>query len=231
MSKLILFDIDGTLIDTDEAGRHAFELAFMECTHKDMSQLDYSLCGKTDLQVIDELLGILDIEMTEELVEQILENYVNFLPYELKIAEKPRILPGVAEIISELAAHDDLHLGLLTGNIRESAYLKLDFFKLESYFPTGAYGDDARDRPNLFPIAVSRCEKKFGCSFPLDQIFLVGDAPGDINCAHENSARIIAVASGHTSYEELELLKPDYLLSDLSEINDFMNIIGGGNAE
>ncbi|MDD5092054.1 MAG: haloacid dehalogenase-like hydrolase [Candidatus Wallbacteria bacterium] len=228
MSRLLLFDIDGTLINTDGAGRHALELSFMECTGRDISPIDYPLCGKTDLMIINELLGILGLEAGETLIEDIIEAYTLILPYELKIAENPMVLPGVSELLQLLKKRSDCRLGLLTGNVQAGAQIKLDFFQLADFFETGGFGDDAVLRSDIFPFAFNRCCRKFRCEFSKDDIFLIGDAPGDISCARDNGVKIICVETGGTPREVLSGMNPDHLLTDLTDDGEFMGIIFTG---
>jgi phosphoglycolate phosphatase len=225
VSKLLLFDIDGTLLTTDNAGRHALELSFMECLGKDISRLDFSLCGKTDIGIITEILNKLEIKVSDELIEQIIYYYLEFLPYELEIADNSTVFEGVYELLIHLENDNSFKLALLTGNIEDGAYKKLDFFNLKSFFKTGGFGDDNEDRNKIFPIAYKRCCNLFGEQFKKENIIIIGDSIKDIECAKENNIKSLIVGTGLTDEEEILNMKPTSFISDFSDPHSVIEIL------
>jgi len=226
MSKLLLFDIDGTLITTDSAGRHALELSFMECIGKDISQVDFNLCGRTDKGIITELLERFNIDINEEIIDSIIYYYLEFLPYELEIAQNAFVFKGVLPLLETLINHNNYKLALLTGNIEDGAYKKLDYFGLKKFFNTGGFGDDHIDRNEIFPIAYKRCVRFFEREFAKNDIIVIGDSPKDIECAVKNGLKSLIVGTGLSDNENLFKLKPTAFIKDFSNLENTMKLLG-----
>ena len=224
--KLLLFDIDGTLILTGgRAGR-----LMLRCVEQEAGQsLEYSVrdfVGFTDRFIIRKLLlraGVKTAEV-ESRIDRVIDCYLQALGKVLSAPEAIRVLPGVTELLGELSTNGEVALGLVTGNVREGARAKLSPVGLFQYFPVGAFGDDAMERHLLPPIAIARAENHFQTRFHRKNIWIIGDSPNDVRCAKRNGLRCLAVASGVIPKEELAAMKPDALVSNLSQTEAILKI-------
>lgn len=207
MRKLILFDIDGTLIWTDGAGRAAIRRALLDEMGMTGPIDDFRLDGKTDPQIVRELMleaGHPDAE-SESHIRAVCARYVSFLGAELERSRaRIRVYPGVVDLLERLTAHGDALLGLLTGNLEVGAVLKLRAAGIgPELFRVGAYGSDAADRSQLPAIAAERAARVMGCRPQGDDIVILGDTPADMTCGQAIGARAIGVATGAYSVGEL----------------------------
>jgi len=212
---LILFDIDGTLIDSGGAGVRSLDLALKELFSIDNAFYGISMAGKTDTQIIKERLtkhGIL----TNGTVDAVIKAYLNHLKREVN-NDRKHLKPGIYEVLEALKDFLDLGLGLLTGNLEQGARIKLEPFKLNDYFLSGAFGSDDEDRNNLLPIAINRFEELFQRKIETDSCIIVGDTPRDVECAHIYGAMCIGVATGPYSCDALMEAGADYVVKDLSD--------------
>ncbi|MEK6813333.1 MAG: HAD family hydrolase [Nitrospirota bacterium] len=213
--RLVLFDIDGTLVSTDGAGRLAVTRAFQDVTGIPNGFAGVRMAGKTDPQIIREGLEANALPGRDGLRSRILDRYLSLLPEALARAERPRLLPGVEQVLDDLARQPDVVVGLLTGNIENGARVKLEFFGIWERFSLGAYGSDDEERKNLVPFAVDRAARRFGRRPNVRNVWLVGDTPNDIAAARAHGARVLAVASGPHPLEELEAHAPDAAVRSL----------------
>ena len=213
-TRLFLFDVDGTLITAHGAGRRALEAA-MRATYGTAGDVDrYDFRGKTDPLIVSELVTGAGIpsRAVEDRLDACFEAYADFLQALLADGHPVDVIPGVAAVVEQLSRHPDALLGLLTGNVRRGAELKLGGTGLLPFFPIGAYGSDDRDRRRLPAIARGRAEAAHGLAIPFDQITVIGDTPLDVDCAHACGACAVAVATGQHSSEELAACSPHLLL-------------------
>ena len=213
--RLILFDIDGTLVDTGGAGSRSLNLAFYKLFSIENAFHGISMAGKTDSQIIREGLTKHDISIDGS-YEDIIEAYLWHLQREMN-NDKKKIKPGIYDVLNTLRTKDNFALGLLTGNLEKGARIKLHPFKLNEYFSTGAFGSDDIHRNNLLPIAVKRYEELLQHTISIEESIIVGDTPRDIECAHIYGATCIAVATGPYSYEELVNAGADFVVHDFSD--------------
>jgi phosphoglycolate phosphatase-like HAD superfamily hydrolase len=211
-----LFDIDGTLIASGGAGKAALELAL--AAEFGISEIGdaLDLRGRTDRGIAADLLAGLGIAITVETVRRLLDAYLRHLPECLKRTQG-RILPGIAELLKQLQERSDIALGLLTGNIRDGARLKLSHYGLWDYFSFGGYGDEHLDRDDVAREALREVHTRFNGEVHPERIWVLGDTPLDIRCARAIGAKVIAVGTGWHSLEELAEHQPDLLLADLSD--------------
>jgi phosphoglycolate phosphatase len=226
--KVVLFDIDGTILWTDGAGRRAVFQALEEhfgATGPGEHRFD----GKTDPQIVRELMrhagvGEEDIDARLELV---LGRYLALLESELAEADhRDHVFPGVHELLEALEARDDVLLGLLTGNIHPGARAKLSAVGIApDRFRVGAFGSDHHDRPELPEIARRRAEELLGDAVDGRDIVVIGDTPADIACGEAIGARAIAVATGRYSVEELAACGPAAVFADLSDTDAVVRAI------
>ena len=216
--RLVLFDIDGTLIDSGGAGIRSLNLAFEEYFSVKDAFTGMNLAGKTDIQILREGLTRHSMDDDDRNIAVLCVSYISHLREEI---ENPRrhLKPGIMEAIEILCTMDDTHLGLLTGNIEEGARIKLDPFGLNRYFPVGAFGNDHEDRNMLLPVAIERFRVHFGMEISKGECIVIGDTPRDVDCAKVHGALSIAVATGPYRYESLTLSGADVVLRDMSEMD------------
>jgi phosphoglycolate phosphatase len=223
-AKLLLFDIDGTLITSGGAGekalRHGLKTRFG--IEDDLSTIE--IAGRTDTGITRRIFERNGIALTDGNVSAFLEAYLfslgEFLPQ-----THGRRLPGTQELLEALQARPDVVLGLLTGNIRRGAQLKLQHYGLWDYFVLGAFADDHHDRNQLGPFAQERAKERLGRPIPPEHIYILGDTPHDIACARAIGAKAVAVATGVFSGEALLAHAPDYLFEDFSDTQALLSTL------
>ncbi|MBI4421153.1 MAG: haloacid dehalogenase-like hydrolase [Gemmatimonadetes bacterium] len=206
--KLVLFDIDGTILWTDGAGRRAIRQALItEMGTAGPIDEGYRLDGKTDPQIVRELLAAAGHPQaeSEDHVFRVCRRYVQLLAGELGASRaRTRLFPGVEPLLTELEHRGDAVLGLLTGNLAEGAALKLQAAGLDpARFRVGAYGSDAAERVALPPIAAHRAESLMERPPSGADVVIIGDTPADVTCGEGIGARAIGVATGHYSCDDL----------------------------
>src|SRR5216117_514931 len=223
--RLLLFDIDGTLIHSGGAGVRALIRAFKEHFGIDDDLHDIEIAGMTDSGIVVSILKKHQIPATTENVSAFLDSYVHFLSLELPRREG-KLLPGVLELLEKLKSRRHLVLALLTGNVSRGAQLKLEHYGVWHFFEFGAFADDHQDRNRLGPFARARAKEKHGRQFSASEIDVIGDTPRDIACGQALGARTIAVATGTWSHDELAKYQPDFLIDDLSNVDDVIHTLG-----
>jgi phosphoglycolate phosphatase-like HAD superfamily hydrolase len=218
MIRLVLFDIDGTLIRTGGAGQRAFDQVGELIFHVRNGTQRMHFAGRTDPSIIREFFAHHAIEPTPKNFQQFLDAYVFILDHTLG-QHGGQVLPGVTRLLHGFARlpHPPL-IGLLTGNIRLGAQIKLLHYGLWSHFRTGAFGDDHEDRNQLAAIARERGSQALGEPLRGEQVLVVGDTPRDIDCARAIGARVLAVATGPYSIDELRAHRPTWAFPDLSNV-------------
>ncbi len=213
---LYLFDIDGTLVDTGGAGMKSLQEASIEIFGSEGPLLD--LAGSTDLGIVAEIHCHFEIEPTPERIEAYFKAYLARLDWNLANGGFPgRVLEGVPELLASLAQRSGVTIGLLTGNIADGAASKMRHFGLEAYFPFGAYGSDHADRNLLGPVALERATTHSSRHFSPQEIWVIGDTPKDIACAHAIGARCLAVATGRYTTEDLRAAGADEVVKSLTD--------------
>jgi len=219
MEKLVLFDIDGTLIDPGRVGRRAVTKAFYEMFSIKEAFEGIQMAGRTDIQIIKEALSVHGLPSDDGVIPVILSNYLNLLKKEVN-TRAMSLKPGVIELLKHLKAGKGFHLGLLTGNIERGGRIKLSAFHLNRYFTFGAFGDDNEDRDKLLPIAVEKFRKKTHIHINFEDCIVIGDTPRDVQCSKPFGAISIAVSTGPYSYDLLMESGADYVLRDLSRAKE-----------
>ena len=226
--RLVLFDIDGTLIADGGASRAGFARALAEVYGYRGDLAPYDFSGRTDPQIARMVLrddGFSDAEITERLPDLWLR-YLEYLE-ENATTERVRALPGIKALVEALAGQPGVMLALLTGNIEPGARLKLTPPKLNHYFPFGAFGSDSADREQLPPFAVDRASVVDGHRFAGADIVIIGDSVYDVRCGVPYQATTIAVASGKTSAERLRAENPRHLFESAENLGAMMDAILG----
>ncbi len=220
--KLILFDIDGTLVDTGGAGSRALDIVFMEYFSIKNAFRDINMSGKTDTQIIKEGLTAHNLPLDNRYIADIVVLYLKTLSREIN-NDRKRTMPGVREALSALTNDNgSYYLGLLTGNIEQGARIKLSPFDLNKYFPFGAFGSDDEDRNKLLPYATKRFSLIYNKEIDFTNCIIVGDTPRDIDCAKPYGAYCIAVATGYYSTSRLRDAGADVVMEDLSDTEEFI---------
>ena len=226
--KLILFDIDGTLVSVDGAGGRSLNRSLAELTGIVDGFRGIDFAGKTDLQIVREGLRRLDLPHHGEMPHTLVRQYLRNLREELSDG-KGHVKVGVMDLLESLESFENIHLGLLTGNYETGARLKLEPFGLNSFFAFGAFGSDCEERDRLLPIAVRRLEESKGISVEYNHCVVVGDTPRDVDCARVHGAVSIAVATGPYTADRLKKTEADLVVSDLSNterILDWISKVG-----
>ncbi len=214
-NTLVLFDIDGTLIDPAGAGRRSMTRAFFQLFSMGDAFAHITTAGKTDMQIIKEGLSLHGLPSGNGILASIMSRYLENLKIEINTTAR-RIMPGVVQLLDGLNGMDGYWLGLLTGNIEQGARIKLGAFGLNGYFPVGAFGDDSEDRSRLLPIAVERLKKTEKVDIDYTDCIVIGDTPRDVACSKPFGATSIVVSTGPYTYESLLETGADYVLRDLS---------------
>ena len=219
MVRVILFDIDGTLIRTRGAGTKAFERTFDTEFKLPRATRSLNFAGRTDSSLVRECFGIHGIEPTPKNFRRFYETYIFWLD-ELLQRSGGNSCPGVKECLHDLGRLADPPLiGLLTGNIRLGAEIKLRHFQLWDFFRMGAFGDDHECRNEIAKTAQTRARSLLGRKVASEEILVVGDTPRDIECGQSIGARVLAVATGEFTKAQLRMHKPTWLVGDLTQIS------------
>ena len=231
--KLLLFDIDGTLLGTDGAGRRAIHRALIDRAGTPGVTPGYRLDGKTDPQIVRELLALGGHPRAEDpaLVAEICAGYVAQLAEELtRPGAVTRAMPGVPALLEALAPREaagEVLVGLLTGNVAGGAALKLKAAGLApERFAVGAYGLDGHHRPDLPPVALARAARHLGRPVRGADTWIIGDTPADVACGRPVGARALAVATGSYRVEELRETGAELVFADLSDTDAVLRGLG-----
>lgn len=223
--RLILFDIDSTLINTGGAGVTALKLATKERLGVDEPLTGIEIAGRTDSGIVRQILAKHGMESTEEEVRAFLDHYVELLAKQLPKSEG-RVLPGINRLLEWVDSQNHLTVGLLTGNLARGAQLKLEHYHLWQHFPFGAFADDHHDRNELGAVACRRALAHTSWQFPPSCVDVIGDTEHDVACGRAIGARTIAVATGSRSRERLAESKPDFLFNDFAATEQVVATLG-----
>ena len=218
MTTLLLFDIDGTLVQTGGAGARAMVRAFTDVFGFFNGLGSLSMAGRTDAWIIAQMFLAHGLEPTAERHQAVHDIYVQYLSEEI-VQPGPRkgVLPGVCQLLDTLASQDDAYLALLTGNFRRGAEIKLEHFDLWRYFATGAFGDESYDRNGLLWTAMASVEQACGLTVRPADVVIIGDTPLDIAVAVAGGARSVGVATGSYDVDTLLASGADAAFPDLDD--------------
>jgi len=223
--RLLLFDIDGTLVNTGGAGVESLKATVRNRFRTGDDLRDIEIAGKTDRAIMRDILRKYQVDPTEENITSFAGEYIDGLPLYLS-RTRGRVLPGIQQLLERLKPQPHIVLALLTGNLQEGARLKLQHYGLWHFFEFGAFADDHHDRNELGGFARKRAQLKHGHDFDAADIDVIGDTNHDIACGKAFGARTIAVATGSWSRERLQSCTPDFLFDDLSATNDVIERLG-----
>jgi phosphoglycolate phosphatase-like HAD superfamily hydrolase len=222
--KLLLFDVDATLILTGGAGLRALNRTFQKLFSLESAMSGVAPHGKTDPSIVREIFhkrfnsdhGLGEAEMS-----RILETYVKFLHEEVEITDKYEVLPGINDILEEMSARQDVVLGLATGNIETGARIKLRRGDLNRFFAFGGYGSDSESRVALVRKAAERATLRYGLPVPNRDVLVIGDTPRDIEAGREAGFRTVGVATGQYSPDQLRDSGADFAIVNFREGRDY----------
>jgi phosphoglycolate phosphatase len=216
---LVLWDIDHTLIETRGVGLAIYQRVVPTVTGRPFERLA-NISGRTELDIMAETLRLNGVEPTDDAVAQLAAALVQgYEDARDELGTTGRVLPGAQEVLAKLVADPSVHQGVLTGNLREVARIKLEVFGLAQYLnlDTSAYGDDHADRAELVKIAQKRAAEPTGTWFDGGHTVLVGDTPKDVEAALTAGVRVVAVASGKSTVEQLRQAGAGLVVEDLTD--------------
>jgi phosphoglycolate phosphatase-like HAD superfamily hydrolase len=216
-----LFDIDGTLISSGGAGKAALEAALADAFGMTPVTAKLELSGRTDRAICRDLFRHHGLEDSADNMERLMGAYLRHLPACLN-RKGGRVLPGVEALLATLQQRGGVDVGLLTGNVRSGAKVKLGHFGLYDHFAFGGFGDDHYDRDDVAREALAAVHRHCNGATNPNRIWVIGDTPLDVRCARAIGARAVAVATGWHPREELAGCGPDLLLNDLSDATELL---------
>lgn len=233
MLRLVLWDVDGTLVRLGGASRQPFQSALTNVLGRDLAEGFHTrvkMSGKTDPQIARELLVL--AEVADHQVDEHLPAVLEHLESELaaladRIRHEGRVLPGVVELLERLDGDPAVVQSVLTGNLAANAALKLGAFGLDRWLDlsVGAYGSDHADRTELVPVARAKVAARHGVEFLPEAVWVIGDTPADLACARAGAAHCLLVGTGRFSVDELAGLGADAVLGDLSDAASVIEIL------
>jgi len=223
-TKVLLFDIDGTLIRTGRCAHEALEESFLRNFGVSPDLNRVRIAGITDRNIARQMLTLYDIPITGENTHRFLDTYLALLETNLRERPAGGTLPGVAALVEALRQREDVLLGLLTGNLEQGARIKLSHYGIWEPFVFGAYADDSEHRNDLGPVAHARATEILGCDIAPEDIYVIGDTPRDIECGKVFGARTVAVATGDYTTDALRTDTPDFLFEDFSDVKRVLEI-------
>lgn len=231
-TRLVLFDIDGTILAGGGAGKRAVTRALID-VFGTSGPTNHRFDGKTDPQIVRELMRLAGHgdPHIDERMPRLLDRYLEFLHEELSSPPHARVLPGVVALLDALESRDDIVLGLLTGNLAAGARAKLAAVGIDpDRFRVGAYGSDHEARGELPAFAQRRARDELGLDVPGPHVVVIGDTPNDLQCGRAIGARAIGVATGHYTVDELLAHHPSAVFRDLTDTSAVVAAILGAAA-
>ena len=220
--RLILFDIDGTLVLTGRAGVRGMNAAFQRLYGRTDALDGVPIAGRTDRAIVTDVLGALQLDVDDSRIAGVRDAYLNELKVEIHrpVAHWSGVLPGVRDLLDVLDQRDDVAIGLLTGNFEGGAAIKLGHFDLWRRFRFGAYGDRYVDRRDLVPVAIEEAARAGVGAVAARDVIVIGDTPLDVDCAVTHGARAIGVTTGPFARAELAAAGADLVVDTLEQAVD-----------
>ncbi len=226
VKKILLFDIDGTLLLTGGAGKIAFEKAVEELFGFKNSWGNLVPDGKTDPIIIEEIMTpLMGSPLSQSEYDELCRRYHRHFEIEVARVEKFKVMPGIVELLKILSGNPSFALGIATGNFRKAADMKLRRGGLEHYFTFGGFACDAADRRELTKIGYERGKTFCGENIASSNVVVIGDTIHDIRAGKSIGAKTVAVCTGSTLPETLQPMEPDYLFQDLRDTSAFLSIL------
>ncbi|MCA8994102.1 MAG: HAD hydrolase-like protein [Planctomycetaceae bacterium] len=222
--RVCLFDIDGTLLTSGGAGQVGMERALNEVFGITNHDVDIPAAGRTDRAITTDLFRHHGIELHDSNIASFLAAYDRHLPDALASC-RGLVYPGIEPLLDELSNQSGVVLGLLTGNYRVGADHKLRHYKLNQHFGFGGFGDHHENRDDVARAAMQSLRDTVQRDVDLEHVWVIGDTPADVRCARAIGAKVVAVATGIFSAEDLEQSKPDHLFHDFSNFQQFLALL------
>jgi phosphoglycolate phosphatase len=223
-AKLLLFDIDGTLLLSGGAGAKAM-LATGQKLFGDGFNFDLDTSGKLDTQIFAELTKLNPTLEMRSRHNEFRDAYLKLLEFELNWDNKAFIMPGIEKLLEDLRKRQHITLGLLTGNYGPAAKLKLKAVNIQhDWFSVTAFGDEAITRPDLVELALKRYEQTKEKLHP-QEVVVIGDTPRDVACAHAHGCVAFAVATGRWSVEQLQAARADIVVDNLNDATKLLELL------
>lgn len=228
--RLVLWDIDGTLLTAGPVAREVFGRAVEAVVGREIGEHGVSMSGKTDPQIAMEIMeraGLSEAEARSHLPGVLAEMERRLEPESWRIRSEGRLFPGVAELVTRFHRDPRVLQSVLTGNLLTNARVKLAAFGLDRFvdLEAGAFGSDHHDRTELIPIALRRVERRHGWRLEPEQAWVIGDTPRDLDCARAGGARCLLVATGRIPIEQLTGIGADAVLPDLIDTDAVTRLV------
>jgi phosphoglycolate phosphatase len=225
--KVLLFDIDGTLVLTGGAGARAMARAFEEVFGIQNGFGTVPMNGRTDFSIVTDAAARHEVRCDPASLQRFHDIYIEHLAREVHLpGPRKGMMPGVGPLLDALAPRNDVYLALLTGNFESGARIKLEYFDLWRYFACGAFGDAAPERNGLLDVALSRIRAHGGPEVARADVVIVGDTPLDVAVAVAGGTRSVAVATGTHDLAALQSTEADAVLPDLSDLPAVLDALG-----
>ncbi len=221
MKTVCLFDIDGTLLSSGGAGQHAMEEALAKVFGVTGPYHDIPAAGRTDWAITRDLFAFHQLDVNDTQWRDFIHVYLEQLPIALT-NKSGSVLPGVLPLLHELNHRDDVVLGLLTGNLEVGARLKLEHYDIFHFFRFGGYGDAHHHRDDVARLAHAAACDFLNGSVNADRLWVIGDTPADVQCGRAIGAKVLAVATGIHTIDELKAAQPDELRHSLADHDEVL---------
>lgn len=224
--KLLLFDIDGTLVRTAGVGRDSMNLAFKKIFGIRNAFEGVEMMGRTDPLILEEVLKNHQLNASHQEIEDFKELYFAILEETIELPRiGKRLCPGIDALLKHLEEKSNSIRGLLTGNWRYGAFVKLHHFDLDRYFTMGVFADDNPNREEMVPVAIEKIESRYGFQLQLEKVYIIGDTPRDINCAKPHGVVTIGVATGLHDLQSLIDAGADYTFENFEAVDEALNLL------
>ena len=227
MHRLILFDVDQTLISTRGGDRKALNDTFRELHGIDDAFEGISFGGRMDLSIMGQVYLHWGVPEGDRCLGDFKARYFELLEQVLKDWEMGIVYPGIPELLRALDSRAEVQMGLATGNFRESAFIKLRKYGLDTFFEEGGFGGDHLDRPKVVADAILKCQTLSGMVYEREDIFVIGDSVSDVEAGRANGINSVAVATGHYDTVKLKALGPTFVFEDLSDTERVLGALLG----
>ena len=222
--SVCLFDIDGTLLDTGGAGLAAMKAALESEFGARLEDGRIPTAGRTDRAIVLDMMACFGIPDSEDTLSRFTAAYLQHLRRTL-CERRGLVLPGVPQLLQHLHDHENVRVGLLTGNFREGARLKLEHYGLFHFFEFGGFGDTARDRNAVAHEALREVQRHCNGTVPPERIWVIGDTPADVECGRAIGARVIAVGTGIVANQQVQAAGPDFFFEDFSDPTAVLRLV------
>ncbi len=221
MDYLLVWDIDGTLIQGKGIGRRAMTKAFKDLFQIDDALKDIEMAGRLDSLIVKDAFKLHKINMDNSIF---FERYLECLDEEIKILDKPIEAPGIVKLLEILEKKNNFYCALGTGNIEKGARKKLEIASMNTFFPTGGFGDNEMERWQVIENSVINSKKCYNKDFSTESIYVIGDTPRDVNCGRKLNFKTIGVATGIFSVQDLKEAGADYVFHNFLDTDSFFRI-------